>query len=84
MAKFPGGPVVKNLPHNTMDMDSIPGQGTKILHAVQCRQKSKTTTTKSKSANIRKYSKHISDRELISRIHKELLQLRKKTSNQFF
>ena len=64
----------------------IPGQGTKILHAVQCRQKSKTTTTKSKyySTNTRKYSKHISDRELISRIHKELLQLKKKTSKQIF
>ena len=83
MANFPRGPVVKNLPHNAMDMGSIPGQGTKILHAVQCRKKSKTTT-KSKSANIRKYSKHISDRELISRIHKELLQLRRKTSNQIF
>ena len=31
---FPGGPVVKNLPSNTGDMGSIPGQGTKIPHAV--------------------------------------------------
>ena len=30
---FPGGPVVKNPPCNAGDMGSIPGQGTKILHA---------------------------------------------------
>ena len=30
---FPGGPVVKNLPYNTGDASSIPGQGTKIPHA---------------------------------------------------
>ena len=29
---FPRGPVVKNLPANTEDKSSIPGQGTKILH----------------------------------------------------
>ena len=28
------GPVVKNLPSNTEDMDSVPGQGTKTAHAV--------------------------------------------------
>ena len=27
---FPGGPVVKNLPSNTGDAGTIPGQGTKI------------------------------------------------------
>ena len=27
---FPGGPVVKNPPHNAGDVGSIPGQGTKI------------------------------------------------------
>lgn len=59
------------------------GQETKILRAVQYRQKSETTT-KSKSTNPRKCSKHISDRELISGIHKELLQLNKKTSQQSF
>ena len=31
---FPGGPVVKNLPSNAGDTGSIPGQGTKIPHAV--------------------------------------------------
>ena len=31
---FPGGPVVKNPPHNGGDAGSIPGQGTKIPHAV--------------------------------------------------
>ena len=31
---FPGGPVVKNLPSNVRDVGSIPGQGTKIPHAV--------------------------------------------------
>ena len=31
---FPGGPVVKNPPSNAGDGGLIPGQGTKILHAV--------------------------------------------------
>ena len=31
---FPGGPVVKNLPYNAGDAGLIPGQGTKIPHAV--------------------------------------------------
>ena len=31
---FPHGPVVKNLPANTEDKSSIPGQGTKILHVM--------------------------------------------------
>ena len=30
---FPGGPVVKNLPSNAGDLDSIPNQGTKISYA---------------------------------------------------
>ena len=30
---FPGGPVVKNLPHNAGDAGSIPDWGTKIPHA---------------------------------------------------
>ena len=30
---FPGGLVVKNLPSNSRDTGSIPGQGTKIPHA---------------------------------------------------
>ena len=45
---FPHGPVVKNLPANTEDKSSIPGQGTKILHvtgqlvaayAISCKKK---------------------------------------------
>ena len=32
---FPSGPVVKNLPCNSGDAGSIPGQGTKIPHAVE-------------------------------------------------
>ena len=32
---FPGGPVVKNPHSNAGDMGSIPGQGTKIPHAVE-------------------------------------------------
>ena len=32
---FPGGPVVKNLPSNAGDVDSIPAQGTKIPHATE-------------------------------------------------
>ena len=31
---FPGGPVVKNLPSSAGDASLIPGQGTKIPHAV--------------------------------------------------
>ena len=31
---FPGGPEVKNLPSNTGDTGSIPGQEAKIPHAV--------------------------------------------------
>ena len=31
---FPGGPVVKNPPSNAGDTGSIPGQGTKISHAM--------------------------------------------------
>ena len=31
---FPGGPVVKNLPSNSEDVNSIPGQETKIPHAL--------------------------------------------------
>ena len=30
---FPSGPVVNNLSSNAEDVDSIPGQGTKIPHA---------------------------------------------------
>ena len=30
---FPGGPALKNSPGNGEDMGSIPGEGTKILHA---------------------------------------------------
>ena len=32
---FPGGPVVKNLLCNAMDVDQIPGWETKIPHAVE-------------------------------------------------
>ena len=32
---FPGGPVVKNLPRNTEDVGSIPGQEGKIPHAMK-------------------------------------------------
>ena len=31
---FPGGPVVKNPPYNAGHAGSIPGQGTKIPHAM--------------------------------------------------
>ena len=34
LGDFPGGPAVKNLPSNTGDTGSIPGQGTKIPHTV--------------------------------------------------
>ena len=32
---FPGSPVVKNLPSNAEDLGLIPGQGNKILHAME-------------------------------------------------
>ena len=32
---FPGGPVVKNLSSKAGDEGSIPGQGTKSLHAME-------------------------------------------------
>ena len=34
LGDFPGGPVVKNPPSSAGDAGSIPGQGTKISHAV--------------------------------------------------
>ena len=40
---IPGGPVVKNLPPNARDADSIPSVGTKIPHALK--QLSLYTTT---------------------------------------
>ena len=40
---FPGGPVVKNPPSNSGDAGPVPGQGTKIPHAVG--QLSPCTTT---------------------------------------
>ena len=41
---FPSGPVVKNLPYNAGDVGSIPGQGTKIPHAVGQLNPRATTT----------------------------------------
>ena len=41
---FPGGPVVKNPPSNAGDTGSIPGQGTKIPHAVGQLSPCATTT----------------------------------------
>ena len=41
---FPGCPVVKNAPYNAGDAGSIPGQGTKIPHAVG-ELSQRTTTT---------------------------------------
>ena len=34
---FPRGPVVESLPSNTEGLGLVPGQRTKISHAVQCR-----------------------------------------------
>ena len=34
LGDFPGGPVVKNPPASVRDEGSIPGQGTKIPHAM--------------------------------------------------
>ena len=42
---FPRGSVVKNLPCNAGDMGSIPGQGTKILHATWRSKKKKKKST---------------------------------------
>ena len=41
---FPGGPVVKNPPSNAGDTASIPGQETKIPHAVGQLSPRATTT----------------------------------------
>ena len=41
---FPGGPVVKNPPYNEGDASSIPGQGTKIPHAMGQLSPCATTT----------------------------------------
>ena len=41
---FPGGPVVKNPPSNAADAGMIPGQGTKIPHAVGQLSPHATTT----------------------------------------
>ena len=41
---FPGGPVVKNPPYNAGDAGLIPGQGTKIPHAVEQLSPHATTT----------------------------------------
>ena len=42
---FPGSPeAVKTLPPNAGAMGSIPGQGTKVPHAVGCGQKLKINT----------------------------------------
>jgi len=42
---FPGGPMVKTLPSNAYGVGSIPGQGTRILHALWL-QKQKTKNKK--------------------------------------
>ena len=44
MGDFPGGPVVKNPPYNAGEAGSIPGQGTKIPHAVGQLSPRATTT----------------------------------------
>ena len=41
---FPGGPVAKNPPYNAGDAGSIPGQGTKIPHAMGQLSPRATTT----------------------------------------
>ena len=43
--------VLKNLPFNSVDVGSIPGQGTKIPHALGQLNPSATTTEKSASHN---------------------------------
>lgn len=57
--------------------------GTKILLAVQCRQKVKQQQ-KSRSTNLEN-AEHISDRELISGIHKNYYNsIRRQTEAKFF
>ena len=41
---FPGGAAVRNLPCNAGDMGSIPGQGTRIPHALEPLSQRATTT----------------------------------------
>ena len=40
---FPGGPGVKNPPFNAGDVGLVPGQGTKIPHAVELLSPQATT-----------------------------------------
>ena len=50
---FPGGSVVKNPPSNARDGGLIPGQGTKISHAME--QQSPLATTKTQCSQINKF-----------------------------
>ena len=43
--EFPGGSVGRTWSFHCRGLGSIPGQGTKILHASQCGPKPTTTTT---------------------------------------
>ena len=51
---FPGGPVVKNLPSNAGDTGSIPGQGTRISHAMG-KQRLCATATEPTCPNLRSH-----------------------------
>ena len=44
LGDFPGGPEVKNMLYKAGDTGSIPGQGTKIPHAIQQLNPSASTT----------------------------------------
>ena len=55
-AGLPGGPVIKNLLCNARDVGLIPGQGTKILHAME--QLSPCVATRAKCSQINKHLKN--------------------------
>lgn len=54
MGDFPGSSVVKNLPCNAGDVDPIPGQETKIPHAMELLSP-RATTRESVCCNERSY-----------------------------
>ena len=74
LGDFPGGPVVKNLPCNARNTNSIPGQGTKISHPGE--QLSPCLTTKE--------SDHCNERSRMTQQRSHVPQIRSEAANFFF
>ena len=73
LGDFPGGPVVKNLPCNAGNTNSIPGQGTKISHPGE--QLSPRITTKE--------SDRCNERSRMTQQRTHVPQLRPETAKYF-